>query len=45
MLWVYVTEWLVVSSTGMVCGFILWTVMVRRALYRAVQETRLGRAE
>jgi len=45
MLWVYVTEWLVVSSTGMVCGFILWTVMVRRALYRAVQETRLARAE
>lgn len=45
MLWVYLTEWLVVASTGMVCGFILWTVMVRRRLYRAVRETRLHQAE
>jgi len=45
MLWVYLTEWLVVASTGMVCGFILWTIMVRRRLYRAVRETRLYQVE
>jgi uncharacterized membrane protein len=41
LLWVYLTEWLVVASTGMVCGFILWTIMVRRRLYREVGETKL----
>ncbi len=41
MLWVYITEWLVVSATGMLCGFILWTIMVRRRLYREIGETRL----
>lgn len=41
LLWVYITEWLVVASTGMVCGFILWTIMVRRRLYREVGETKL----
>jgi len=39
--WVYLTEWLVVASTGMVCGFVLWTVMVHRRLYREVGETKL----
>lgn len=43
--WVYVTEWLVVSATGMICGFILWTVMVRRKMYREVALTRLARLE
>jgi uncharacterized membrane protein len=41
MLWVYVTEWLSVASTGMICGFILWTVMVRRRMYREISTTRL----
>ena len=39
--WVYVTEWLVVAGTGMICGFVLWTVMVRRRLYREIAVTRL----
>ncbi len=42
--WVYVTEWLSVSATSMFCGFILWTVMVRRRYYREVRTTRLGPA-
>ncbi len=42
MLWVFVIEWLSVTGTGMVCGFILWTVMVRRRLYREVVVTRLS---
>ncbi len=45
LVWVYVTEWLVVASTGMICGFILWTLMVRRRMYREVKETRLTRLE
>ena len=42
LLWVYVTEWLVVAGTGMICGFFLWTVMVRRRLYREIGITRLS---
>ncbi len=44
LLWVYVTEWLSVSATSMVCGWILWTVMVRRRYFREVKATRLGPA-
>jgi hypothetical protein len=43
LLWVYVTEWLVVASTGLICGFILWTFMVRRKMYREIGQTRLSR--
>lgn len=43
--WVYLTEWLVVASTGMICGFILWTVMVRRRMYHEIGQTRLARVE
>jgi len=42
--WVYIIEWLVASSTLFVSSFILWTLMVRRRLYRAVQATRLGQS-
>ncbi len=34
LLWVYVSEYLVVAATSMACGFSLWTLMVRRRLYR-----------
>jgi uncharacterized membrane protein len=40
--WVYVTEWVVVAGTGMICGFVLWTIMVRRRLYREIETTRLS---
>jgi uncharacterized membrane protein len=40
--WVYVTEWLVVAATGMLCGFVLWTIMIRRRLYREISSTRLS---
>ncbi|MBU7004311.1 MAG: hypothetical protein HXS50_01995 [Theionarchaea archaeon] len=38
--WVYMAEWLAVSGTSMVCGFVLWTLMVRRRAYRKVSTTR-----
>jgi hypothetical protein len=40
LLWVYVIEWMVTSSVLMVSGFVLWSLMVRRKLYRAVKSTR-----
>ena len=40
LLWVYVIEWLAVSGTGLLAGFIIWSVMVRRRLYREVGDTR-----
>ena len=45
LLWVYIIEWLAVTGTIMVCGFVLWTVMVRRSLYREVQTTKLSMYE
>jgi uncharacterized membrane protein len=38
--WVYVIEWLSVSGTGLLAGFVLWSVMIRRRLYREVGGTR-----
>jgi hypothetical protein len=40
--WIFVTEWLVVSGTGLICGFAIWTLMVRRRMYREVGITRGG---
>ncbi|MBU7004823.1 MAG: hypothetical protein HXS50_04600, partial [Theionarchaea archaeon] len=44
MFWIFVIEWLSVTATGMFCGFVLWSLMVRRRLYREVGETRLSQA-
>ncbi len=41
LLWVYLTQWGAVSGTSLACGFVLWTLMVRRGLYREVATTRL----
>ena len=39
-LWIWVVEWLVVTSTFMVVGFALWSLMVRRRLYREIAVTK-----
>jgi hypothetical protein len=39
--WIFMAEWLVISGTSMITGFVLWTLMVRRRLYREVQVTKL----
>lgn len=44
MFWIYVSEWLVVSSTASIAGFTVWTLMIRRRVYRAVQATRFRTA-
>ncbi len=41
LLWVYIIEWLVTSSALFISGFAVWTLMVRRSMYRAVKTTRL----
>ncbi len=44
LMWIFVAEWLVVSGTSMIAGFLVWTLMVRRRLYREVRVTRLVEA-
>jgi hypothetical protein len=39
--WVYLSEWLAVTSVGMVSGVVVWSLMVRRRMYRSVGVTRL----
>jgi uncharacterized membrane protein len=41
LLWVYVIEWFSVTAVMLMSGMILWSLMVRRRLYREVGETRL----
>ena len=40
LLWVYIIEWLSVMGTSLLTGVILWSLMVRRRLYRDVGATR-----
>ena len=39
-LWIFIAEWLTVAGTSMITGFVLWTLMVRRRLYREAGITR-----
>jgi hypothetical protein len=41
LMWVYITEWAVISGTALLAGYVLYTLMLRRTLYRQVQVTRL----
>ena len=41
MMWIYFSEWIAVTSTGTICGVVVWTLMVRRRLYRDVETTKL----
>ncbi len=42
LMWVYVINWLTVTGTALLCGMALWSLMVRRKLYREVGHTRFG---
>ena len=39
--WVYVSEWFIITATLLVAGFVLWSLMVGRRLYKIVDQTRL----
>ena len=41
LMWIYITEWITVTGTSMFAGFIIWTLMVKRRLYKEVKTTRL----
>ncbi len=38
--WIYAIEWLSVTGTAILAGFVIWSLMVRRRLYREVSVTR-----
>ena len=39
--WVYVVEWLSVTGVSLLSGFVVWTLMIRKKLYREIRVTRL----
>jgi hypothetical protein len=39
--WVYVSEWLVVSSVAITSGTVVWTLMIKRRAFRKVEVSRL----
>jgi hypothetical protein len=43
LLWVYVVEWSVTTGVLLVAGVVLWTLMIKRALYREVKATKWTR--
>jgi uncharacterized membrane protein len=43
LVWVYLIEWLVVTSVAILSGGLIWTLMVRRRFYREIATTRTGR--
>lgn len=45
LVWVYAIEWLAITGTSLICGFVIWSLMVRRRLYREVGATRLASKE
>lgn len=40
LLWIYIIEWLTVLSTLLLSGLLVWSLMVRRAVYKEVGLTR-----
>jgi hypothetical protein len=45
MFYIYVVEWLVTTGVLLLSGSVLYTLMVRRRLYREIETTRLERYE
>ncbi len=43
--WIYITEYLIVSGTAMLSGFVIWTLMIKRRYYREINTTRLSEIE
>jgi hypothetical protein len=41
MMWIYFVEWLVTVGTLFISGFFVWTLMVRRRLYREVETSKV----
>ena len=41
LVWVYTIEWLAVTSTALICGSLVWSLMIRKRLYREAGMTRM----
>jgi len=41
--WVYASEWMVVTSTAIIAGTFVWSLMIRKRMYRPSGVTRLRR--
>jgi len=41
LLWVYLTEWCAVSGTFVMSGLVLYSLMIRRRIYREARTTKL----
>ena len=41
LLWVYIIEWFVVTGTLLLTSFLLWSLMIRRSLYREIGRTKM----
>jgi hypothetical protein len=39
--WIFLAEWMIITATLMISSFVLWTIMIRRKLYREVNITKL----
>jgi len=44
LMWIHLYEWISVVSTGVICSMIIWSLMIKRGLYRDVGITRLEQA-
>ena len=40
LMWVYMIEWIAVTGTLLLTGFLLWSLMIRKRVYREVLTTR-----
>ena len=43
LVWVYLIEWLVVTSVAIMAGSLVWALMIKRRYYREISTTRTGR--
>jgi hypothetical protein len=43
LLWIYVTEWSALMATLLLSGLVVWSLMIRRSLYREVSTSHLAR--
>ncbi len=43
--WIFVIEWSVTTATLFVSSYVLWSLMVRRKMYKAVETSRMSRVE
>ncbi len=43
--WVFLSEWLAVTSVSIITGVTVWTLMIKRKAYRAVSTTRMAKSD